>query len=122
MPRRGAAPPALPADGSDEGDDAPGAHHQSPQQQLPAEQLLSAELLGDSRGAAFTAACAMLERAREDAALCGPWPLTWAQLKQHQGDESSAAWLERDLDASVTHKKYRTVAGEVTRKHVELVR
>lgn len=121
MPRRGLVPPPPPpgeAEGGGEGDDTPAY----PPHPWPNEQPLPPEVLADSRGAAYAAARALQERAREDAALCGSWPVTWARLQQLQGQDGNAAWLERDLDATVSHKKGRTLAGDVTRKHVELVR
>lgn len=112
MPRRGPAPP-----GSDSDVEAA-----IPARPWPGEQPLPPELLADSRGAAYTAACALQESSRENDALCAPWPVPWATLVQAQGHDGSAATLERELDAAMVEPAQRTEMGGVPPSQIERVR
>ena len=88
----------------------------------PGEQPLPPELLADSRGAAYTAACALQESSRETEALCAPWPVPWAALVEAQGQDGSAAALEQELDAALVDAAQRTAAGGVPPSQIEAVR
>ena len=93
-----------------------------PSRLWPGEQPLPPELLADSRGAAYTAACALQESSRETEALCAPWPVPWAALVEAQGQDGSAAALEQELDAALVGAAQCTATGGVPPSQIEAVR
>jgi|APGre2960657444_1045066.scaffolds.fasta_scaffold00677_5 hypothetical protein len=72
-----------------------------PPRPWPNEVALEWRVLQDSRAAACAVADALQAREHEQAALCGSWPLPWAELRAVQGPGGLAAELLEDSTDSV---------------------